>query len=223
MNAAAEMLHALGVAGDTSVPDPIDPEHCVITFHCDAHGQHCTSSRQCSKNVGAMRAAGAGAASITIPSCWNFAMTVVPSGTSSVQAVFSNPAFQNMTYGLIGANGSQSVSGTYVSPNDWAVPDQISDGFNTVTVTSVAAVSLNTNCQLGLLKNLPKIGLPKGYQAPVGLTNPKGGNGGYQKGGTTATGPASAAGWSTQKKVLVIGGTVVGVGAAGALAWYLFL
>jgi hypothetical protein len=213
---AREMDHAIGVAGDTTIPDPIDPQRCTITFHCDAKGQHCTSSRQCTRNVGAM------AASITIPRCWNFSMSVQPVGISNVQAVFSNPAFANMTYGLI-SGGWQSVSGTYVSSNDWVVPDQISDGFNTVNVANVAAVSLNTNCQLGLLKNLPKIGLPKGYQAPVGLTNPKGGNGGYQKGGTTATGPAPAAGWSTQKKVLVIGGTVVGVGAAGGLAWYLFL
>jgi hypothetical protein len=160
------------------------------------------------------------AASITIPSCWNFAMTVVPSGTSSIEAVFSNPAFTNMTYGLIGANGSQSVSGTYVSPNDWVVPDTISDGFNTVTVTSVAAVSLNQNCELQKIRGLPKIGLPKGG-GTVGITNPKGSTGGFQKGGTTVTGPAPAAGWSTTKKVAVVGGSVLAVGAAAGLVWWL--
>jgi len=37
-----------GVGGDTTVPDPLNPEHCTITFHCDSKGQHCTSSQHCS-------------------------------------------------------------------------------------------------------------------------------------------------------------------------------
>jgi hypothetical protein len=38
-----------GLGGDTSVPDPLHPQ-CVITFHCDNRGQHCTSTSSCGRN-----------------------------------------------------------------------------------------------------------------------------------------------------------------------------
>ena len=49
----------LGSAGDTSVPDPLHPE-CTVTFHCDLHGQHCTSTRTCPGGALVAKAVGAG-------------------------------------------------------------------------------------------------------------------------------------------------------------------
>lgn len=46
---------ATGTGGDTSVPDPLHPE-CTITFHCDLHGQHCTSTSSCGNRM-ALKAA----------------------------------------------------------------------------------------------------------------------------------------------------------------------
>ena len=39
-------LRLVGSGGDTSVPDPLHPQ-CIITFHCDQHGAHCTSTSSC--------------------------------------------------------------------------------------------------------------------------------------------------------------------------------
>lgn len=44
MDPALRLL--VGSGGDTSVPDPLHPQ-CIITFHCDQHGAHCTSTSSC--------------------------------------------------------------------------------------------------------------------------------------------------------------------------------
>ena len=46
MSCGRPVVVAAGVAGDTSVPDPLHP-NCIITFHCDNRGHNCTSSSSC--------------------------------------------------------------------------------------------------------------------------------------------------------------------------------
>jgi hypothetical protein len=219
-----------GLGGDTSIPDPIDPEHCTITFHCDSRGQHCSSSRTCSRTQSLQGAPkvkrGLGAIPVlpnvavgTLNPGDGFSMVVAadPMLTNTILAFFQQPNF-------VGPSGSGQVAisqcgwaectveGIYVGAAPVAIAQNYSDPTGeTAAVSSFKAIP-------GALKLLP-IELQPKTGSTVGLTNPNKNPKGY--GGTTATPPATGAAatstWTTTDTVLAVGG----VGAALAAGWFL--
>ena len=93
--------------GDSTVPDPIDPQHCTIIFHCDAHGSHCTSERVCSMSQMVQSRPMLGASSSwTVQACHTYALSAIALGGETLAGLFVAPTWTNLQLGLIDPNTS---------------------------------------------------------------------------------------------------------------------